>query len=108
MIQSRFSSNGPVAFEFELPADILPNKSTIRVSQILINFVTPPTDSSTVQLCFADDAGEDLIWEVDTKNKKHCAYAPNILIPVSKGAKRILRYANPESVRGTTRFLWQT
>ena len=59
-------------------------------------------------LCFADDAGEDLILEVDTQNKKHCAYAPNILIPVSKGAKRILRYANPESVRVTTRFLWQT
>ena len=75
---------------------------------VVNNFVTPPTDSSTVELCFADDAGEDLIWEVDTQNKKHCAYAPNILIPVSKGAKRILRYANPESVRVTTRFLWQT
>ena len=103
---SRFTSNEALEFKFELPEDGLQNKQTLFVSQVAINFTAPPTTASDVQIFISDDEGEDLIWEDEAMSQTHLRFSPNSHIPVKKGAKRIIRYANPDTVEVTARFLW--
>ena len=106
MIQSRFSSSEAVAFEFQ-GTDPLPNKPTLFVSHVGINFATVPTAGGNVQILISDDEGEDFIWEAETQAKTHLSLAPKLHIPVPKEPKLILRYNNTNSVEGTARFLWR-
>ena len=57
MIQSRFSSEEAVAFEFGA-ADTLVNRSTLFVSHVAINFATAPTTAGAVQIFISDNEGE--------------------------------------------------
>ena len=104
---SRFTSNKALDFEFELPEDGLQNRQTLFVSQVAINFNTSPTTAGDMQIYISDDEGEDQIWESPAINKTHLSYEPKLHVPVTKGSKLILRYANPDSVEVTARFLWR-
>ena len=104
---SRFTSNEALDFEFKLPEDGLQNRQTLFVSQVAINFTAAPTSAGDVQIYISDDEGEDQIWESPAINKTHLSYAPKLHVPVTKGSKLILRYANPDSVEVTARFLWR-
>lgn len=105
-IQSRFTSSEAVDFEFELPENVLPSRSTLWVSHVLVNFGTTPTDAGDVQLFFADDAGEDLIWAAAAVNKDHLRLSLPYQLPVPRDAKLILQYSNPNTVEVSARFLW--
>ena len=104
---SRFTSNEALDFEFKLPEDGLRNRQTLFVSQVAINFTAAPTTAGDVQIYISDDEGEDQIWESPAINKTHIAYEPKLHVPIPKGSKLILRYANADSVEVTARFLWQ-
>ena len=104
---SRFTSNEALDFEFELPEDGLQNKQTLFVSQVAINFTAPPTTAGDVQIYISDNEGEDMIWRATAQAKTHVFYLPKLYLPVTKGSKLILRYANADSVEVTARFLWR-
>ena len=106
MIQSRFSSSEAVAFEFQ-GTDPLPNKPTLFVSHLTINFTAAPTTAGDVQIYISDNKGEDMIWRATAQAKTHVFYLPKLHVPVPRAAKLILRYPNPNSVEVTARFLWQ-
>ena len=104
---SRFTSNEALDFEFKLPEDRLRNRQTLFVSQVAINFTAAPTTAGKAQLFISDDTGEDLIWESEAMGKTHLPFLPTVPVPIPKGSKLILRYANADSVEVTARFLWQ-
>ena len=104
---SRFTSNEALDFEFELSEDGLRNKQTLFVSQVAINFTAPPTTAGDVQIYISDNEGEDMIWRATAQANTHVFYLPKLHLPVPIGSKLILRYANPDSVEVTARFLWR-
>ena len=105
-LQSRFSSNTVVDFEFQRTKPIV-NTPTLFVSHLTIGFATAPTTAGKVQVFFSDVEGESLIWEGTPQGKTFMSCTPKLHIPVPKNAKLILRYANPDSVEVTARFLWR-
>ena len=105
-LQSRFSSNTVVDFEFQRTKPIV-NTPTLFVSHVLANFGTAPTAAGYVRIYISDNEGEDLIWQSTAQAKKHLAYAPKLDLPVPIGSKLVLRYANADSVEVTARFLWR-
>ena len=75
MIQSRFTSNAAVAFEFQR-TDPLPNKPTLFVSHVAINFATASTTAGNVQIFISDAEGEDLIWKAEAQSQTHLSFLP--------------------------------
>ena len=107
MIQTRFTGSAEIEFEFQRTEDNLSNHPTLFVSHVSANFGTAPTAAGDVRIYISDNEGEDQIWESPAINKTHIAYEPKLHVPVPRGAKLILRYANPDAVEVTARFLWR-
>ena len=78
---------------------------TLFVSHVLVNFAAAPTTAGDVQLFISDSEGEDLLSESEAMRKTHLSFSPVLHVPVAKGAKLILKYANADSVEVTARFL---
>ena len=107
---SRFTSNEALDFEFKLPEDGLRNRQTLFVSQVAINFTAAPTTAGDVQIYISDDEGEDhdLGIRGNGGSQHTCVlFTDTSPVPIPKGSKLILRYANADSVEVTARFLWR-
>ena len=106
MIKSRETTNQALDFEFTLPDDKILYKSTVWVSHIFVSF-SPSPNSGHVNAIFADDDGENRITHIEVMNRPTVSFQPEIAIPVVRGSKRIVRFANQQNVETTCRFLWQ-
>ena len=106
-IKSRETTNQALDFEFTMPEDKLLYKSTVRVSHIFVSFTPSPTNQGHVDVFFADDDGEDRIAHIEVMNRPTVSFQPEIAIPVVRGSKLIIRFANQQNVETTCRLLWQ-
>ena len=109
-LQSRFSTNSAVNFEFGITPDkedIFINRGTLFVSLVSVNIATAPSNRVNVQIFIEDEQGKDLIGEIQARNKTSVLFEPNVLIPIPRDAKMIIEYPNPDNIEVSARVLWQ-
>ena len=106
-LPSRFSGTGSLEFEFDRSDEMSINYQCIYVSGVEINLSEATQETNLIQLYYADEQGEDLLWDSNPSNKRHVSYTPNQHIPLPNGARLVLRYANPDEREVTARFLWR-
>ena len=78
-IQSRFTSNNAIEFEFQSTRQ-LENRQTLFVSQVAINFASAPTTAGKAQLFILDTEGEDMIREAEAQGETHLSFPPALHI----------------------------